>query len=1052
MDFFFSSDAEDNGERSPEELVRVLVEHPDPSISSWCKTHFSAWQKDQYLEMLIESFSIADKIHALDEVLIIEVMQRILDFGADAIPALMQALNTSQALKKQTVINALGELEVKAAIPNILLALKDAYPSVRAAAAEFLKDLDVHSALPDLLPLLKDQSPGVRYHAAQALGRIGDENNVPDLETLLQDSDLRVKIVAIESLGQFKSPHSVAKLIPYLQDADAGVRKATIQALGMIASPEVIPFLVALLADPDIPVLTKAIEVLGDLKAPEAIPALHSLLHHPDQNVQLEAADALLTLQPEQAIAFLLEALMRPEVSEWAAMLLITHADAVTLPALIAFYRSSQGHTRHNMAMQLSEMDVQEIVPDLLLDLKGPDLDLRGTAALALANLNRREAIPQILALSELSPALRKISERALLLLEAHLPIPDLMKEDPAALAEYPGMLRDLAQLLETENVTETLTAEQTAQLQQVLALQEKRDLLLHNLCLSYNLAPRDLLVQNLSQVFGLVSEREGKLFLNRAALQVLKQPQAFLEHWQRLRAVAPPGQICPAIQTDRDSQWLQIQILEEKASAYLACLQYLTHPQLQLIAARGLNFLQDNRSRPALLAQLQDCPSEVQLELAQALCKLGFSEDAETLYPLLFDRLKAEITGTETQAFQALLNLEQESRLNAGPELHRDDTRPDPEDLAEAQILTHLYNLEEPLIELVSLQDQALELFLEHLSWNPHYWHNPPLLALQTSLSQNLYHGGWARLAQFNDLLPELPLLEQSLSGPDLPLSHQVLKAHWGDRLIYLQLLETDLLHLSPREQEALCRLYYKTPEALTFLRQLLALDDRPAKLLALRYFQPLGLSWQETNQIWQNLASDDSDLIQASLHFLARTSDNPKALRIEDPNRLNLLLNSLESWDAERQLACPFHSLLENLNLPSELFHSEKKRILQLLQKESLCPSVRKGLLKGLNHFAPEQISHLLPGLLETPAYSLRKQALNLDPKLFHTDLLPQLQKIALSDSAELRLRALKLIKHLAPQKAIWVAEREGQECALVRQGLDYLYAGRRSHLPDF
>ncbi|MBT9547729.1 MAG: HEAT repeat domain-containing protein [Candidatus Sericytochromatia bacterium] len=941
MDFFFSSDAEDNGERSPEELVRVLVEHPDPSISSWCKTHFSAWQKDQYLEMLIESFSIADKIHALDEVLIIEVMQRILDFGADAIPALMQALNTSQGLKKQTVINALGELEVKAAIPNILLALKDAYPSVRAAAAEFLKDLDVHSARPDLLPLLKDQLPGVRYHAAQALGRIGDENNVPDLETLLQDSDLRVKIAAIESLGQFKSPHSVAKLIPCLQDADAGVRKATIQALGMIASPEVIPFLVALLADPDIPVLTKAIEVLGDLKAPEAIPALHSLLHHPDQNVQLEAADALLTLQPEQAIAFLLE---------------------------------------------------------------------------------------------------------------AHLPMPDLMKEDPDALGEYPGMLRDLAQLLETENVTETLTAEQTAQLQHVLTLQEKRDLLLHNLCLSYNLAPRDLLVQNLSQVFGLVSEREGKLFLNRAALQVLKQPQAFLEHWQRLSADAPPGQICPAIQTDRDSQWLQIQILEEKESAYLACLQYLTHPQLQLIAARGLNFLQDTRSRPALLAQLQDCPSEVLLELAQALCKLGFSEDAETLYPLLFDRLKAEITGTETQAFQALLNLEQESRLNAGPELHRDDTRPDPEDLAEAQILTHLYNLEEPLIELVSLQDQALELFLEHLSWNPHYWHTPPLLALQTSLSQNLYHGGWARLAQFNDLLPELPLLEQSLSGPDLRLSHQVLKAHWGDRQIYLQLLETDLLHLSPREQEALCRLYFKKPEALTFLRQLLDLDDRPAKLLALRYFQPQGLRWQETDQIWQNLASDDSDLIQASLHFLARTSDNPKALRIEDPNRLHLLLNSLESWDAERELACPFHSLLENLNLPSELFHSEKKRILQLLQKESLCPSVRKGLLKCLNHFAPEQISHLLPGLLETPAYSLRKQALNLEPKLFHTDLLPKLQKIALNDSAELRLRALKLIKHLAPQKAIWVAEREGQECTLVRQGLDYLYVGHRSHLPDF
>jgi hypothetical protein len=100
---------------------------------------------------------------------------------------------------------------------------------VRAAGA-----LPSADALPALIGALEDENDWVRRAAAEALGGIGDRGAVPALIGALKDEKADVRQAAAGALGGIGDPRAVPALIGALKDEKADVRRAAVGALGGI--------------------------------------------------------------------------------------------------------------------------------------------------------------------------------------------------------------------------------------------------------------------------------------------------------------------------------------------------------------------------------------------------------------------------------------------------------------------------------------------------------------------------------------------------------------------------------------------------------------------------------------------------------------------------------------------------------------------------------------------------------------------------------------------------------------------------------------------------
>jgi HEAT repeat protein len=97
--------------------------------------------------------------------------------AAPAVPALIDALKSQQALVRQNAALALGNIgsSAKAAVPGLTDALRDPEWAVRRQAAVALGQLgpDAKSAVPALQRLTRDPSGPVNKAAKEALQRVG---------------------------------------------------------------------------------------------------------------------------------------------------------------------------------------------------------------------------------------------------------------------------------------------------------------------------------------------------------------------------------------------------------------------------------------------------------------------------------------------------------------------------------------------------------------------------------------------------------------------------------------------------------------------------------------------------------------------------------------------------------------------------------------------------------------------------------------------------------------------------------------------------------------
>lgn len=175
-------------------------------------------------------------------------MQELIRLDADALPALLEALQTRDlnllALYEQILTR------IPSASAALIKALTGGHPILRARAADVLGLRKDRSAVPALLDALKGEFYTARARAAVALGRIGERTAIPALLNTLKDPESDVRIAACLGLGFFKDPSTFDELANLLlDDPKIEVRQAAAKALGNTRDPAAIPFLMEALRD-----------------------------------------------------------------------------------------------------------------------------------------------------------------------------------------------------------------------------------------------------------------------------------------------------------------------------------------------------------------------------------------------------------------------------------------------------------------------------------------------------------------------------------------------------------------------------------------------------------------------------------------------------------------------------------------------------------------------------------------------------------------------------------------------------------------------------------
>ena len=178
-----------------------------------------------------------------------QVARDLIELGADAVPSLLDALQT----KDQSLLPIYQQIlsRIPAASPALTKVLATAHPILRARAADIFSVSKDRTAVAGLLDALQGEYYTVRARAALALGKIGDRKAIQPLLTALKDPEEEVRIAACLALGLFRDPSTFDEIANVLlDDPKIEVRQAAAKALGYTQHPAALPYLLEALRDP----------------------------------------------------------------------------------------------------------------------------------------------------------------------------------------------------------------------------------------------------------------------------------------------------------------------------------------------------------------------------------------------------------------------------------------------------------------------------------------------------------------------------------------------------------------------------------------------------------------------------------------------------------------------------------------------------------------------------------------------------------------------------------------------------------------------------------
>jgi HEAT repeat protein len=221
--------------------------------------------------------------------------------GADAVPALNQALRSTNTWARSQAAGFLGVSGDEASVPSLIAALKDPDFITKSRAthalSRFPEQADV--IVPALTDCLNDSYDTFRMNAARALGAFGKKAKpaFPNLMTMVTSTNYQEGTTAATVLMKIDSEAALTGFIKNLDSQDIDVRRTTAWALMVTKArgKPAVPALVKCLKDRDNTLKQNAAVALREIgEEPDiVVPALMDNLNDPDLKVRSITAIAL---------------------------------------------------------------------------------------------------------------------------------------------------------------------------------------------------------------------------------------------------------------------------------------------------------------------------------------------------------------------------------------------------------------------------------------------------------------------------------------------------------------------------------------------------------------------------------------------------------------------------------------------------------------------------------------------------------------------------------------------------------------------------------------
>jgi HEAT repeat protein len=237
--------------------------------------------------------------------------EALIEMGKEAVPYLLDKLDTQSAREKWTLIEVVSKIGEPAVMPLIEYLKSDTKDEVKLAS-RILGDIKDNRAVEPLIGLLNKKDFNTRSYACESLGKIGDTTAFFHVSSCLKDSVEVVRKSAAVALGKMsamgrsafggKDSRAIPYLIEGLSDPHFSVRMSSASALVEIGEPSVKPLIEVLNLSADTIAIHLAIESLGKLKEKYAVKPLLKELEDDDWATRAFTIDALGEISDKKGI------------------------------------------------------------------------------------------------------------------------------------------------------------------------------------------------------------------------------------------------------------------------------------------------------------------------------------------------------------------------------------------------------------------------------------------------------------------------------------------------------------------------------------------------------------------------------------------------------------------------------------------------------------------------------------------------------------------------------------------------------------------------------
>ncbi|KOP27481.1 hypothetical protein AMR41_05675 [Hapalosiphon sp. MRB220] len=323
----------------------------------------------------------------------------------EVIPKLLQALEKENiSYVRENILHALVDLDQQAAIPTLLKDLQDTNKSVRENAAKTLIQLNNQASVFGLYDLLTYPDENVSWCATIVLGKLGRKEAFPRLIERLTNEDSGIRETAATLLGELGFQEAIPALCKALEDKYYFVRRSAALALAQFGCEEAIPELFKALVHyaTNTEELVKlenqkqifrriSEEELNKLGSEEAIERWQWECNNFNFTISVQVAEALGNIGTEEVMRGLIQELENYNLAAAIALGQLGRQEAI--PQLLNNFRKTHPELRKKIVELLVKIGTEEVVKELIKALDDEDYDVHNLAAKVLMEIGNAQLI-----------------------------------------------------------------------------------------------------------------------------------------------------------------------------------------------------------------------------------------------------------------------------------------------------------------------------------------------------------------------------------------------------------------------------------------------------------------------------------------------------------------------------------------------------------------------------------------------------------------------------------------------------------------------------------